>query len=231
MTTQFARSAVLSVIIPAFLLPLARAGKPYITTQSPLTLLSANDGEIIEKLDNKGMFDESKKVEDSVTVIHLGPNNPPESRTVYNIAPNSIIGAPYLTMASDGNLGFIANHGFRIEDDPVDENTNFATFSDDRQNVLTVIDLTSFNVVDQVKLPSLAFMDVRHFGRDQIIVSCGREFRVYAIDGTKLKLRFTAKSPAFVVAYDINPQRDRIIALGYEAAFGKRRTSNPPFCN
>ena len=86
--------------------------------------------------------------------------------------------------------------------------------------MLSVIELSSCKVVAQIEVPSLAFIDVPRFGKDQIIVSSGREFRVYTIAGNKLQLAFRAKSPIFVVGFDINAKRDRIVALGHRGAFG-----------
>jgi len=60
--------------------------KPFITTQTPLTLLSANDGEtdIDWRKTREGLNDREVKTQDSITVIHLGPDHPPITKTVKN---------------------------------------------------------------------------------------------------------------------------------------------------
>ena len=89
--------------------------RPYITTQSPITLLSANDGEtdIRWRKTPEGLNDREVKTEDSITVIHLGPDHPPITKTVYGTVPSSILGTPTMAMSADGRYGIIANHGFR----------------------------------------------------------------------------------------------------------------------
>jgi hypothetical protein len=89
--------------------------KPFITTQTPLTLLSVNDGEtdIYWLKTREGLNDREVKTQDSITVIHLGPDHPPITKTVYGTVPSSILGTPTMAMSADGRYGIVANHGFR----------------------------------------------------------------------------------------------------------------------
>ena len=91
------------------------ASKPYITTRSPITLLSANDAEVdfLWRKNREGLRDREVKSQDSITVIHLGPDHSPISRTVYGTVPSTILGTPTMAMSADGRYGIIANHGFR----------------------------------------------------------------------------------------------------------------------
>ncbi|MEE2612115.1 MAG: hypothetical protein VYB24_08065, partial [Pseudomonadota bacterium] len=70
--------------------------RPYLTTQTPLTLVSSNDGEYnqIFQLTEDQTTDWELKTKDSFTVIHLGPDHPPIIKTVYDTVPSSIAGTP-----------------------------------------------------------------------------------------------------------------------------------------
>ena len=66
------------------LVPTALAeDRPYLTTQTPLTLLSSNDGEFNQlfQLTDDQATDWELKTKDSFTVIHLGPDHPPIIKT------------------------------------------------------------------------------------------------------------------------------------------------------
>jgi hypothetical protein len=120
MTDSNRRILFLSVLASICHASLTCADKPFLTTPTHTTLLSANDGEFVIQLNEDGLFDKSKRFKDSITVIQLSPDKPPISRTVFGTVPNNIIGAPYLTLSEDGSFGFVSNHGLRIGDD-VDE--------------------------------------------------------------------------------------------------------------
>ena len=118
---------IISLILFALILAFPNApqsdDKPYITTQTPITLLSANDGDVdfLWRKTREGLRDREVKTRDSITVIHLGPDHPPISKTVYGTVPSTIIGTPTMAMSSDGRYGIVANHGFRGR-------TDFASF-------------------------------------------------------------------------------------------------------
>ena len=88
---------------------------PFLTTQTPITLLSANDGETapFDLTTPDGLADWNLKRKDSFTVIQLGPDHPPIIKTVYDKAPVTIWGTPSMAMSKNGRFGMIANHGFR----------------------------------------------------------------------------------------------------------------------
>ena len=93
--------------------------RPYITTQSPLTLLSSNDGEYnqLYQLTEDRTTDWELKTKDSFTVIHLGPDHPPVIKTVYDTVPATIHGTPTMAMSANGRYGIIANHSRRMATD------------------------------------------------------------------------------------------------------------------
>ena len=90
--------------------------RPYLTTQTPLTLVSSNDGEFnqIFQLTEDQTTDWELKTKDSFTVIHLCPDHPPIIKTVYDTVPCSIAGTPTMAMSSDGRYALIVNHSFRL---------------------------------------------------------------------------------------------------------------------
>jgi len=118
----------------------AWGAEDYLTSKTPLRLLSANDGEVVWQFDPQNVTPTTKPIPDSITVIDLGPDGPPNIRTVYGTVPNTLMGPPYMAMSPDGRLGFVTNHGWRPES-PIDESTDFASLPPDRQNLLSVIDL------------------------------------------------------------------------------------------
>src|SRR6266404_558560 len=80
---------------------------PGIRSKQRLTILSANDGQIHQRLN----LDLKKVTADSITVIHLGPDHPPIVKTVYGTVPNTISGSPYMAMTGDGRYGFVTSNG------------------------------------------------------------------------------------------------------------------------
>ena len=90
-------------------IPLVSTGqklKPYITTKSPITLFSTQDGETegIWSFSVINPYDFKLRAEDSFTVIHLGTDHPPIVKTVYGTIATSIIGTPSITLATNGLL-------------------------------------------------------------------------------------------------------------------------------
>ncbi len=200
------------LLLVAFAGNLATAeDQPFITSRSPVTLLSANDGAVVADMAPVAKWPRAEVIRDSVTVIQLGPNNPPQVRTVYGTVPNSISGPPYL--AVQGRFGFITNHGSRM-DTPLGEDSDFSKLPTDRKNLLTVIDLDTLEVVDQVELPSLTFMAAAHPDGKSIVVGTGREFCIYEMVDNKATLCTRSESPVLAVSFDISPLGNRIIAAG-----------------
>ena len=110
-------SLVILAVTLTWSMVLSADEKPYITTKTRITLLSANDGEmdVLWRTTKEGLIDYKIKTKDSFTVIRLGPDHPPITRTVYGTVPCSIAGTPTMTMSADGRFGLITNHGSRPE--------------------------------------------------------------------------------------------------------------------
>jgi 6-phosphogluconolactonase (cycloisomerase 2 family) len=189
----------------------SRSQLAYLTTARPLTILSANDGEVHYLHTATGM--EQQYVEDSFTVIHLGPDHPPVTKTVFGTVPVTIHGSPHLAITADGRYGFIANHGWR--DERIVSGNDKPIPPEHLKNVLTVIDLAADepDVVDQQPLPAEAWMLDAHPDGRKVIVAVGAGFHIYALQDRKLELVAAATAPATVFSFDVSPRGDRIIAV------------------
>src|SRR6188768_4218226 len=99
------RIVVIAIVLSASAATAQEQASPWITSKQRLTILSANDGQIHLRTDPS----DKKVTEDSITVIHLGPDHPPVVKTVYGTVPNTISGAPYMAMTGDGRYGFVTS--------------------------------------------------------------------------------------------------------------------------
>jgi DNA-binding beta-propeller fold protein YncE len=173
---------------------------PWITTREPLTLFSANDGDTHLRVDDAMRQDRVNVTEDSITVIHLGPDHPPVVKTVYGTVPNSITGSPYIAMSRDGRYGFVTSNAAGLS-------------AGEPENLLSVVDLASDDlaVIQKVEIPRPSMVDVHPDGR--VIVSCATGFQVFEIRDGKLVLFRDNKTTVLPGgSIDISPKGDRIVA-------------------
>ena len=206
--------------------------KPYITTQTPITLLSANDGDVDFhwRKTREGLRDREVKTEDSITVIHLGPDHPPITKTVYGTVPSTILGTPTMAMSSDGRYGIVANHGFRGSTDlasmiypkgiPL---TNEDVRSGDLgkqelapplSNMLSLIDLASpdLKVVDRALLDDGPIHVLPHPDGKNFVVGAVNSFYVFRIRNGQLIQISRSPQEHGLPCFWITPKGDRIIA-------------------
>ncbi len=204
---------------------------PYITTKTPLTLLSANDGEmdILWRKTPEGLIDYEVKTEDSFTVIRLGPDHPPICKTVYGTVPCTITGTPTMAMSVDGRYGLITNHGARSEalgpityrnskpltnEDLREADLTKQKLTPQRSDMISLIDLSTpdFKVVDRMLFDDnpvhvLVHPDGKHF-----VVGAFKHFYVVKIENGKLvevsRSVHGRGGPCFWIA----PTGDRLLA-------------------
>ena len=208
------------------------ASKPYMTTRSPITLLSANDAEVdfLWRKTREGLRDREVKSQDSITVIHLGPDHPPISRTVYGTVPSTILGTPTMAMSADGRYGIIANHGFRGTSafaGLIYPNGTPLTNADIRpgdltrqkiapplSNMLSLIDLASpdLKVVDRVLLDDGPVHVLPHPDGHRFVVGAIKSFYVFKIQNGKLVQISRSTQEHGLPCFWITPKGDRIIA-------------------
>ena len=178
---------------------------PYITTKTPITLLSANDGETapFELSTPEGLADWVLKRKDSFTVIQLGPDHPPHIKTVYDRVPVTIWGTPTMAISKNGRYGLIANHGFRNEQfadivypkgvpltnkDITPEMLLKQELPAHKSNMVSLIDLSTpeYKVVHRVLFDDYPFHVLAHPDGKHFIVGASENFYVFKIDNGKL---------------------------------------------
>ena len=203
--------------------------RPYLTTQTPLTLVSSNDGEFnqIFQLTEDQTTDWELKTKDSFTVIHLGPDHPPIIKTVYDTVPCSIAGTPTMAMSSDGRYALIVNHSFRLgkmEDlqlpdgpqrnaDLTPEMLKEQKMTAQLVNMLSLIDLSTpdFRVVDRVLLADRAMNVLAHPDGQRFITGGDKKFYIHKIDNGRLVQLSQNPQPHGLGTFWIHPKGNRLI--------------------
>ncbi|MDA0350541.1 MAG: WD40 repeat domain-containing protein [Verrucomicrobia bacterium] len=240
MKLTFAPSIV-AAIIGIFTIANAQ-DHPYLTTRSPVTLLSTGDGEFNQIFQfNRGLWNDRTtdwelKTKDSFTVIHLGPDHPPVIKTVYDTVPATIAGTPTMAMSKNGRYGLIANHGVRSPRMlnliyPLGPKTNAdltpAMLEQQKMtaqwaNMVSLVDLSdpNFKVVHRVLLADSPAHVLAHPDGEHFVVGATENFYVYKIVDAKLvevsKNSHTHGMPCFW----INPRGNRLIATHSTRAYG-----------
>jgi DNA-binding beta-propeller fold protein YncE len=170
---------------------------PGIRTKQRLTILSANDGQVHLRLNPEG----GKVTQDSITVIHLGPDHPPNVKTVYGTVPNTISGPPYMAMTGDGRYGFVTSR--KIKQEP------------DAPEIISVIDLASddLKVVQTVKLPDPR-MAVMHPDGKRLLIPYDTGIRVFEMQGGQLVMVKDNPTDFRLLGIDVSPTGDRVVGNG-----------------
>ena len=213
---------------------------PYITTKTPITLLSANDGETapFELSTPEGLADWVLKRKDSFTVIQLGPDHPPQIKTVYDRVPVTIWGTPTMALSKNGRYGLISNHGFRNEQfadivypkgvpltnkDITPEMLLKQELPAHKSNMVSLVDLSTpeYKVVHRVLFDDYPFHVLAHPDGKHFIVGASENFYVFKIDNGKL-IQISKNPQAHGhPCFWISPDGERIIAT---QNFGKDET-------
>ena len=229
------RIVVFALVLNAALLGVAggcksRDSRPYLTTQTPLTLLSSNDGEInqVYQLTEERTTDWELKTKDSFTVIHLGPDHPPIIKTIYDTVPATIHGTPTMAMSRDGRYGIIANHSRRMEkllklklpDGPrTNRDLTPAMLQQPKMtaqhtDILSLIDLggDDYPVVHRVLLDDFPTHVLAHPDGERFIVGGTRRFYIFKIvEGQLVEVSRSPQSHG-ITCFWIHPRGDRLLA-------------------
>ena len=223
-------------IVVVVLITLAGSGaaaseeRPYLTTQSPITLFSTNDGEVNQtyKLTDDQTTDWDLKTKDSFTVIHLGPDHPPIIRTIYDTVPCTILGTPTMAMSSDGRYVLVANHSNRTEllkklklpDGPqtnadlTPELLKRPKMTAQLVNMLSLVDLATpdYRVVDRVAFDDRPVHVLAHPDGERFITGGDKYFYIHQIENGRLIEVSRNPQPHGVPCFWIHPQGHRLIA-------------------
>ena len=221
-------SAVLLALSGA--LVLAAQERPYLTTKTPITLFSTNDGEYKQLLQvtDEQTTDWELKTKDSFSVIHLGPDHPPIIRTIYDTAPCSIYGTPTMAMSKDGRYALVANHSWRPEiakklklPDGPQTNADLTAellkqpkMTAQLVNMLSLIDLSTpdFRVVDRVVFDDRPMHVLSHPDGQRFVTGGDKYFYVHRIAQGKLLEVSRNAQPHGLACFWIHPQGHRLIA-------------------
>jgi DNA-binding beta-propeller fold protein YncE len=190
---------------------------PYLTTNQPLTLVSANDGRTLVQRDSRGLFDKTRvPAQDSITVVQLGPDHPPIVKTVYGTVPNTILGSPHMAISANGRYGFVVNHTWSAP--PFSDYwPELAKVSAEQADGLTVVDLSSseLTVVGRIALPPHPLMVLTHPDGEQVIVLSGSKFYVVTMKEGKPEIVSTSDSPVVGISMAVSPLGNRIVVTGF----------------
>lgn len=188
------RGILLTLLLP---LPLLQTPKPFLRTQADITILSVNDGQSHLRLDADELLDRVNRTEDSITVVHLGSDHPPQVTTVYGTVPNTIAGSPYMAMSADGRYGFVTSRG--------------GGTSSGEPERLSMIDLTMLEVVETHPVERPAMVALHPNGK-HVIVPVATGFKVFELQDGRLTERADNRTEMSPGSFDVSSRGDRILA-------------------
>lgn len=176
------------------------ASAPYVISAFPIRIVSANDGAANQP---PGM-----EREDSITVIDLSPDTPPQTRTVSGTVPNTFNGAPTAAIISGGRYGVISNHSWGQSGE-----------SSRLSSQITVVDLDSkhLETVATLALPEHTWQLVAHPDGDKVVVISGR--RLYLIEFDSGIPSIAAKSepfPRYFLSFALSPDGAAVVVTAAE---------------
>ncbi len=188
---------------------------PFLTTRQALTLLSANDGASLSRWGGADVPSEADAMPDSITVIHLGPDHPPVTTTVYGTVPNTIYGSPHMAIAGAGRYGFVTNHSWRFEPE-TGQAGSAAALPSYRADILSVIDLSTDNlaVVDRIELPPNPWMAVTHPDGERVFVAGGSRFHIFRVVDEGIQRVAEIETPVTISSFDISPDGRLLLGTG-----------------
>ena len=207
--------------------------RPYITTQTPLTLFSTQDGETEALWGFSGAkpYDYKLLAKDSFSVIHLGPDHPPIVKTVYGTIAATILGTPTMAMSSDGHYGISTNHSWRIagssldmlihrDDEPLtnedldDKLLTRQQLSPQLSNMISVVDLHDPNhkIVDRVLVEDEPTHILAHPDGERFFAIATNHFFVYKIENGKIVELARSKISTGRGCFWIHPNGKHILA-------------------
>ena len=143
----------------------ATEDQPYITSTTPLRIVSANDGDALNSI-----WGSDKSLPDSLTVIDLSPDAPPVTRMASETVPNSYSGAPISAVVSAGQYAFIPNHPFGL-----------ANNKGNVESQISVVDLNApdLAVIAIFPLPDHVWQVMAHPDDERVIAISDHQFHVF----------------------------------------------------
>ncbi len=239
---RYLAAALSGLLVLVCVLDARAEDRPYLTTQTPITLFSTNDGEYNQlfQLTDEQTTDWELKTKDSFTVIHLGPDHPPIIKTIYDTVPCSIYGTPTMGMSRDGRYALVANHNWRPENakkvilpkgpqlngDLTPEMLKGAKMTAQLVNMLSLVDLSTpeCRVADRVLFEDRPLHVLAHPDGNRFITCGDKFFYMHRIENGRL--REVSKSPQShgLACFWIHPKGHRLIATQGVPASGTPAT-------
>ena len=173
------------------------SSSPYVTSTFPIRIVSANDGDANQR--------PGSERRDSVTVIDLSPDAPPQTRTVSGTVPNTFNGAPSSAIISEGRYAVIPNHSWGQSGE-----------SSHLPSQITVVDLDSkdLKTVATLSLPEHTWQVAAHPDGDKVIVISGHH--LFLIEFASGIPRIVAKSeffPLSFISFALSPKIKKTLIL------------------
>ena len=176
----------------------------YLTTSKPTILFSVNDGEA-----GALVMGEGTPVEDSVSVVRLSPDAPPEIKTVYGDAHSSLLGSPHAAIV--GSFGIVTNHNIRL-----DEQRQFVEKNGvhEGRNQIAVMDLDSMKVTDIEYLDAIPWLAHAHPDDRRVIVGLSDGWLVVSVSEEGKLAELTRSDYEHQIAsFDLSPDGEHILAV------------------
>lgn len=201
---------ILTICVSIMLLGKAEMAKTkedltkYLTTSTPTILFSVNDGEAGALVMGDGV-----PVQDSVSVVRLSSDAPPEIKTVYGGAHSSLLGSPHAAVV--GRFGIVTNHNIRL-----DEQRQFVEKNGvhEGRNQIAVMDLDSMKVTDIEYLDAIPWLAHAHPDDRRIIVGLSDGWLVASISEEGKLTELTRSDYEYQIAsFDLSPDGEHILAV------------------
>lgn len=172
---------------------------PFVTSSSPLRIVSANDGDALKFVGKLG-----SDLPDSLTVIDLSADGPPVTRTVSGTVPNSYSGSPISALVAGGRYAFIPSHNFGYKDE-----------EGGTPSQLTVVDLDDpeMKIIKTFPLPQHPWQAMAHPDGERVIVISDHRFHLFEMESDQPQLvSESAPFPSYLTSFAIGPDGRSIVA-------------------
>ena len=207
--------------------------RPYLTTQSPITLFNTSDGEFEASRTAHRIrpYDYKLKTEDSFTVIHLGPDHPPTVKTVFGTIAATILGPGTMAMSKDGRYAMVTNTGLRpkvglssklsyptgvplTNKDLTPDLLKKQKLSPQLSDMLSVIDLSkkTYPVVQRLLFDDHPINILTHPDGKHFLMFASRFFYVFRLDDERLFEVSRFPNTYGLGSFWIHPKGDRIFS-------------------
>ena len=178
-------------------LPTWASPDDFVTTETPMVLLSVNDGELTQWPPQSL----EEPLADSFTVIHLYRDRQPKSRTIAAGVWGTIAGSPRAAII--GRFGFVTNHEYRPWDPDMPKSMT-------GPNQIAVVDLddTTPKIVQTLRLQHQPRLAIAHPDGRRLVVAAATHWYVFAFDPAQGVLTELTRTPVSGAVYSFELASD-----------------------